>query len=68
MISEKGPAANPHCMEATLEPVLSKDGALGEHALEDVQEAHWVMASQRGDAVAFNRLVLKWEKSIYNLN
>jgi RNA polymerase sigma-70 factor (ECF subfamily) len=30
-------------------------------------EAAWVNASQRGDNVAFNRLVLKWEKSIYNL-
>lgn len=27
----------------------------------------WVTASQRGDTVAFNRLVLKWEKPIYNL-
>jgi RNA polymerase sigma-70 factor (ECF subfamily) len=33
----------------------------------DSQEAVWVAASQRGDALAFNRLVLKWERSIYNL-
>jgi RNA polymerase sigma-70 factor (ECF subfamily) len=30
-------------------------------------EMMWVLASQRGDHVAFNRLVLKWEKQIYNL-
>lgn len=27
----------------------------------------WIAASQAGDALAFNRLVLKWEKAIYNL-
>lgn len=32
-----------------------------------VQENSWVAASQRGDAQSFNRLVLKWEKPIYNL-
>lgn len=32
-----------------------------------VQEKDWVRASQRGDNVAFNRLVLRWEKAIYNL-
>lgn len=31
------------------------------------EETIWVAASQRGDTLAFNRLVLKWEKSIYNL-
>jgi len=31
------------------------------------QEAAWVRASQKGDPLAFNRLVLRWEKSIYNL-
>jgi len=30
------------------------------------QEIPWITASQRGDARAFNRLVLKWEKTIYN--
>jgi RNA polymerase sigma-70 factor (ECF subfamily) len=28
----------------------------------------WVRASQAGDPSAFNRLVLKWEKQIYNLS
>jgi RNA polymerase sigma-70 factor (ECF subfamily) len=36
-------------------------------AYPDSQEAVWVAASQRGDALAFNRLVLKWERSVYNL-
>jgi len=31
------------------------------------QENSWIAASQRGDARAFNRLVLKWEKSVYNV-
>jgi RNA polymerase sigma-70 factor (ECF subfamily) len=31
------------------------------------QENSWVVASQRGDTRAFNRLVLKWEKSVYNV-
>ncbi len=32
------------------------------------QESEWVARSQRGDALAFNRLVLRWEKPIYNLS
>ena len=31
------------------------------------EENLWVAASQKGDTLAFNRLVLKWEKAIYNL-
>jgi RNA polymerase sigma-70 factor, ECF subfamily len=34
---------------------------------EQVQEDSWVSASRRGDVLAFNRLVLKWEKTIYNV-
>ena len=30
------------------------------------QEIAWISASQRGDTLAFNRLVLKWEKTVYN--
>lgn len=33
---------------------------------EQAQEDAWVCASQRGDALSFNRLVLKWEKTVYN--
>lgn len=36
-------------------------------AAEQAQENSWVSASQRGDELAFNRLVLKWEKIIYNV-
>lgn len=31
------------------------------------QESSWVAASQRGDTQAFNRLVMKWEKKVYNI-
>ena len=31
------------------------------------QDGFWVSASQRGDTAAFNHLVLKWEKNIYNI-
>ena len=31
------------------------------------QENAWVSASRRGDTGAFNRLVLKWEKTIFNI-
>ena len=31
------------------------------------QEEAWVLASQKGDQLAFNRLVLKWEHRVYNL-
>jgi RNA polymerase sigma-70 factor, ECF subfamily len=34
---------------------------------DHVQDSAWVAASQRGDHLAFNRLVLKWEKTIYNV-
>ncbi len=34
-----------------------------ERALED----SWIDASRQGDTPAFNRLVLKWEKTVYNL-
>ncbi len=30
-------------------------------------DTSWVTASQHGDTAAFNRLVLKWEKQVYNL-
>jgi RNA polymerase sigma-70 factor (ECF subfamily) len=34
---------------------------------DDVQETAWVTASQNGDTLAFNRLVLKWERTVYNV-
>jgi RNA polymerase sigma-70 factor (ECF subfamily) len=36
-------------------------------AEDGVLERNWVSASQKGDTLAFNRLVLKWERPIYNL-
>jgi RNA polymerase sigma-70 factor, ECF subfamily len=34
---------------------------------EQAQEDTWISASQLGDALSFNRLVLKWEKTVYNV-
>jgi len=31
------------------------------------QESSWVALSQKGDVLAFNRLVLKWERTVYNV-
>jgi RNA polymerase sigma-70 factor (ECF subfamily) len=31
------------------------------------QERAWISSSQQGDTRAFNRLVLKWEKKVYNI-
>ena len=40
----------------------------GSNLLSDQsQEAAWVLECQHGNAQAFNRLVLKWEKTIFNL-
>ena len=36
-------------------------------SLDHAQEKAWIAASQRGDTMAFNRLVLKWERTIYNV-
>lgn len=34
---------------------------------ETSQDLAWIEAGRRGDPVAFNRLVLKWERRVYNL-
>jgi RNA polymerase sigma-70 factor (ECF subfamily) len=34
---------------------------------DQVPETAWVAASQRGDTLAFNRLVLKWERTVFNV-
>jgi RNA polymerase sigma-70 factor, ECF subfamily len=36
-------------------------------ASESTQESLWVDSSKQGDSLAFNRLVLKWEKTVYNV-
>jgi RNA polymerase sigma-70 factor (ECF subfamily) len=55
-------------MENILDSALSDTRALTNQNAESSQEAAWVASSQRGDAVSFNRLVLKWERPIYNLS
>ncbi|MCI0418790.1 MAG: sigma-70 family RNA polymerase sigma factor [Acidobacteria bacterium] len=51
-----------------MDSALSKTRTLSVQNPEGSQEVAWVAASQSGDAVSFNRLVLKWEKPIYNLS
>jgi len=41
--------------------------ASGQASFKQDQENGWVSASQRGDTRAFNCLVLKWEKTVYNV-
>jgi RNA polymerase sigma-70 factor, ECF subfamily len=50
-----------------LNPSLARSGSPEARARENLQEEAWVTASQKGDTLAFNRLVLKWEGPIYNL-
>ena len=54
-------------MDESLDNLLHRDQLMDAGVPEGVQESAWVSASQRGDALCFNRLVLKWEKPIYNL-
>ncbi len=35
--------------------------------MDHAQETAWLKESQRGDTLAFNRLVLKWERTVYNV-
>jgi RNA polymerase sigma-70 factor, ECF subfamily len=41
--------------------------AIPADSYEKDQDNLWIAASQRGDARAFNRLVLKWEKTVFNV-
>ncbi len=50
-----------------LNQALSQEQVINQAVFEANQETAWVAASQAGDTVAFNRLVLKWEKAIYNI-
>jgi len=59
---------NRDSMEETLDSAIPHHEPVDSKSSDTIQEVHWVKASQRGDALAFNRLVLKWERSIYNLN
>ena len=42
-------------------------GLLKETAADSDQELIWIEAGRNGDARAFNSLVLKWEKRVYNI-
>ena len=50
-----------------MDSALTDSRLAGPPAPDTDREVAWIAASQHGDAVAFNRLVLKWEKPIYNL-
>jgi RNA polymerase sigma-70 factor, ECF subfamily len=54
-------------MEDSLDPAVTEGHLTGVTPEDGVQERNWVSASQKGDTLAFNRLVLKWERPIYNL-
>ena len=51
-----------------MERTLFKEKAISAQGPDASAESAWVAASRQGDTLAFNRLVLKWERSIYNLN
>lgn len=54
-------------MSQDSKPMLLDQGLRGSLSPDRDMESDWVAASQRGDNRAFNQLVLKWEKPIYNL-
>jgi len=63
-----GSLVGPHVMEESCDSVLlTNSRSQPVDAPDHIQEAAWVTASRGGDTLAFNRLVLKWEKPIYNL-
>jgi RNA polymerase sigma-70 factor (ECF subfamily) len=51
------------------ETVNSVGSSVGSSSVspDHAQEHLWVCASQKGDTLAFNRLVLKWERTVYNI-
>jgi len=52
--------------ENVLETVF-EEGRARQASSERSQESEWIRASQNGNTAAFNHLVLKWEKKIFNL-
>lgn len=54
-------------MHDSLDSVISEGRPAMPGGAEEAQEMLWISESRRGDAVAFNRLVLKWERRIFNL-
>lgn len=55
-------------MERALDSTLSTNRTAEGKLHETTLETAWIASSQAGDTMAFNRLVLKWEKAIYNLS
>jgi len=51
------------------EYMSSAIGRIGDSSIssDQSQENSWIAESRRGNSQAFNRLVLKWERSVYNL-
>ncbi len=54
-------------VEEALKATVLSEGPMKASEMISQQEAAWVAASRKGDALAFNRLVLKWERAIFNL-
>lgn len=54
-------------MNQELNSVWGQGGSALPSSLDHAQEKAWIAESQRGDTMAFNRLVLKWERAIYNV-
>ncbi len=55
-------------MDNILDSALPEERSSRVEAVDSGQESAWVTSSQGGDVVSFNRLVLKWEKKIFNLS
>lgn len=53
--------------EEEADSIGAREGFADAGGVSAAQETAWIRASQRGDDVAFNRLVLKWQKPVYNL-
>jgi RNA polymerase sigma-70 factor, ECF subfamily len=53
-------------MDGSLTQLLQENAWTGSDSTAG-QETAWIQAAQEGDVVAFNRLVLRWERPIYNL-
>jgi RNA polymerase sigma-70 factor, ECF subfamily len=54
-------------MSQDSKPMILDQGLRSSLSSDRDMESDWVAASQQGDNRAFNQLVLKWEKQIYNL-
>ncbi len=54
-------------IDKTLNQALSAGQRFDSARTAASEETIWVAASQKGDSLSFNRLVLKWEKSVFNL-